>query len=61
MKISNFNKGIISSSSGSIWWGFLGTFYFQFVSFAGTMEVVVHRCIWTSVILLLSTFLFKKW
>jgi len=61
MKISNFNKGIISSSSGSIWWGFLGTFYFQFVSFAGTMEVVIHRCIWTSVILLVSTFLFKKW
>jgi len=61
MKISNFNKGIISSSSGSIWWGFLGTYYFQYVTFAGTLEVVIHRCIWTTLILFLTTFFFKKW
>ena len=61
MKISNFNKGIISSSLGSFWWGFLGTYYFQFVAFVGTFEVVVHRCLWTTLILFLTTIFFKKW
>ena len=61
MKITKFNKGIISSSTGSLWWGFLGVYYFQYISFVGTFEVVIHRCIWTSIILLITTFFFKKW
>ena len=61
MKISNFNKGIISSSLGSFWWGFLGTFYFQYITFIGTIEVVVHRSIWTFIILLITTTILKKW
>ena len=61
MKITNFNKGIISSSLGSFWWGVLGTYYFQYISFIGTLEVVIHRSIWTCVILLFTTTLFKKW
>ena len=61
MKISNFNKGIISSSLGSFWWGFLGTYYFQYITFIGTFEVVVHRSLWTCVILLITTTFFKKW
>ena len=61
MKISNFTKGIISSSFGSFYWGFFGTIYFQYISFIGTLEVVVHRSIWTFLILLLTTTLFNKW
>ena len=61
MKINKFNKGIISSSLGSFWWGVLGTYYFQYISFIGTLEVVVHRSIWTCIILLFTTFLFNKW
>ena len=61
MKISNFTKGIISSSTGSFFWGFLGTIYFQYITFIGVFEVVVHRSIWTCVILLITTSLFKKW
>ena len=61
MKISDFNKGISSSTMGSLWWGFLGTYYFQFVAFVGTFEVVVHRCLWTTLILFLTTIFFKKW
>ena len=61
MKITKFNKGIISSSLGSFWWGFLGTFYFQYITFIGTFEVVVHRSIWTFIILLLTTTFFNKW
>ena len=61
MKIRKFSKGIISSSLGSFWWGFLGTFYFQYITFIGTFEVVVHRSIWTFIILLITTTFFKKW
>ena len=61
MKITNFTKGIIASSLGSFWWGFLGTFYFQYITFIGTFEVVVHRSLWTFIILLISTSIFNKW
>ena len=61
MKITDFNKGIISSSLGSFWWGFLGTYYFQYITFVGTIEVVVHRCIWTTLMLLITTTFFNKW
>ena len=61
MNISRFNKGIFLSSSGSLWWGVLGTYYFQYISFIGTLEVVVHRSIWTCLILLLTTTIFNKW
>jgi chloramphenicol-sensitive protein RarD len=59
--MTNFNKGIISSSIGSLWWGVIGTYYFQYIAFVGTFEVVVHRCIWTTLILLISTTFFNKW
>ena len=61
MKITKFNKGIISSSAGSFWWGVFGTYYFQYISFIGTLEVVVHRSIWTCVILIVTTTFLKKW
>ena len=59
--MKSFNKGIISSSLGSFWWGVIGTYYFQYISFIGTFEVVVHRCIWTALILFVTTFIFGKW
>ena len=61
MKISNFTKGIISTSAGSFFWGFLGTIYFQYITFIGVFEVVVHRSLWTCFILLITTTIFKKW
>ena len=61
MKISNFTKGLISTSAGSFFWGFLGTVYFQYISFVGFWEVVVHRSFWTLVILLITTTILKKW
>ena len=61
MKNQNFNKGITLTALGSFWWGVIGVIYFKYVSFAGSIEVVVHRCIWTSVVLILTTFYFSKW
>lgn len=61
MKISNFNKGIISTSLGSFWWGGIGVIYFQYLSFVGHIELVVHRCLWTSLMLILTTCFLSKW
>ena len=40
-----FNKGLLLTSLGSFWWGFIGVIYFEYVSFIGHTELVVHRCI----------------
>ena len=61
MNKKDFKNGVISATLGSLWWGVIGTYFFQFITFAGTLEVVVHRCIWTSFILFLTTLIFKKW
>ena len=58
---NHFNKGLILSSLGSFWWGFIGVIYFQYVSFIGHIELVIHRCIWTAVMLIITTHFFSKW
>ncbi|MFL2852259.1 MAG: EamA family transporter RarD [Candidatus Pelagibacter sp.] len=57
----DFNKGLLLTSLGSFWWGFIGVIYFQYVSFIGHVELVVHRCLWTAVMLILTTTFFSKW
>ncbi len=56
-----FNKGLLLTSLGSFWWGFIGVIYFKYLDFIGYVEVVIHRCIWTAVSLILTTFFFSKW
>ena len=56
-----FNKGLLLTSLGSFWWGFIGVIYFEYVSFIGHVELVVHRCLWTAVMLLLTTSILSKW
>ncbi len=58
---NQFNKGLLLTSLGSFWWGFIGVIYFHYVSFIGHIELVVHRCLWTAVMLLLTTTFFSKW
>ncbi len=58
---SNFNKGLILTSLGSFWWGFIGVIYFESVSFIGHTELVVHRCLWTAVMLIITTTFLMKW
>ena len=57
----HFNKGLILTSFGSFWWGFIGVIYFKYLDFIGFVEVVIHRCVWTSATLIITTFLFSKW
>ncbi len=56
-----FNKGILLTSLGSFWWGFIGVLYFEYVSFIGHVELVIHRCLWTAVMLVLTTTFLSKW
>ncbi len=58
---NNFNNGLYLTALGSFWWGFFGVLYFKYISFAGHIEVVIHRSMWTSVTLLLTTIFFSKW
>ena len=57
----NTLHGILYGASGSLWWGTLGVLYFKSVSFAGPIELVVHRTIWTAFSLIVTTSLFSKW
>jgi len=61
MNNKNFNKGIALTALGSFWWGVVGVIYFNYISFTGAIEVVIHRCVWTSVVLIISTIYFSKW
>ena len=57
----DFNKGLLLTSLGSFWWGFIGVFYFEYISFIGHIELVIHRCLWTAVMLIITTSIFSKW
>ena len=56
-----FLHGSLLTISASLWWGIIGVIYFKFVSFANPIELVVHRTLWTALLLLITTFLFSKW
>jgi len=56
-----FNKGLLLAGFGSFWWGFFGVLYFKYIAFIGYIELVVHRCLWTTFTLILTTFFFSKW
>jgi chloramphenicol-sensitive protein RarD len=56
-----FNKGLLLTSLGSFWWGFIGVLYFEYLSFIGHIELVVHRCLWTAIMLILTTTFLGKW
>ena len=53
--------GILYAASGSLWWGTLGVLYFKSAAFAGPIELVVHRTVWTAFTLIITTSLFSKW
>ena len=61
MENQKFNKGIILTAIGSFWWGVIGIIYFKYISYTGSIEVVIHRCVWTSVVLIITTYYFSKW
>ena len=54
-------QGLLLTSFGSFWWGFIGVIYFKYIEFIGYIEVVIHRCVWTAATLIISTFFFSKW
>ena len=56
-----FNKGLLLAGFGSFWWGFFGVIYFKYITYIGHIELVVHRCLWTTLTLAITTSLFSKW
>ena len=59
--MSSFNKGIIYIIIGSFWWGVIGVIYFRSVSFVGSIELVLHRVVWTAAMLIITTLVMSKW
>ena len=57
----NLFKGSLFTIGASLWWGVIGVLYFKFVSFASALELVIHRTIWTALLLLITTSYFSKW
>ena len=57
----NTFQGILYGAGGSLWWGTVGVLYFKSASFAGPIELVIHRTIWTAFLLLITTTLYSKW
>ena len=56
-----FNKGLLLAGFGSFWWGFFGVLYFKYISYIGHVELVIHRCLWTTFTLIITTSIFSKW
>ena len=59
--MSSFNKGILYIIIGSFWWGVIGVIYFRSLSFVGNIELVLHRVVWTAVMLIITTIYMSKW
>ena len=53
-----FNKGLFLAGFGSFWWGFFGVLYFKYISYIGHVELVIHRCLWTTFTLIITTSFF---
>ena len=53
-------KGIFLTISASLWWGILGVIYFKFIDFANPIEVIIHRTIWTALLLIIAIAYQKK-
>ena len=54
-------KGSLFTISASLWWGVIGVLYFKYASFATTLELAIHRTIWTALLLVITTTYFSKW
>ena len=58
---ADYLKGSVLTVVASLWWGVLGVFYFKSLSFVNPIELVVHRTIWTALLLIITTFFLSKW
>ncbi len=57
----NLFQGSVYTVGASLWWGIIGVIYFKFVSFASPVELTIHRTIWTTLLLVITTTYFSKW
>jgi chloramphenicol-sensitive protein RarD len=57
---NNDRKGVISAISAYVLWG-LAPIYFKLISTVSSDEIMVHRIIWSSLLLFLIVILSKKY
>ena len=54
-------EGSLYTVGASLWWGIIGVIYFKFVSFASPIELTIHRTLWTTLLLVITTTYYNKW
>ena len=57
---SNFTKGIIFACLAAIWWGMPQPLFFYQINFIPSLEVAMHRGLWSFFVLFLSLILFSE-
>ena len=57
---SNFTKGIIFACLAAIWWGMPQPLFFYQINFIPSLEVAMHRGLWSFFLLFLSLILFSE-
>ena len=57
---SNFTKGIIFACLAAIWWGMPQPLFFYQINFIPSLEVAMHRGLWSFFLLFLSLILFNE-
>ena len=54
-------EGSLFTVGASLWWGIIGVIYFKFVSYASPIELTIHRTLWTTLLLVITTTYLNKW
>ena len=57
---SNFTKGIIFACLAAIWWGMPQPLFFDQINYIPSLEVAMHRGLWSFFVLFLSLILFSE-
>jgi len=57
---SNFTKGIIFACLAAIWWGMPQPLFFDQIKYIPSLEVAMHRGLWSFFVLFLSLILFSE-
>ena len=52
---TNFTRGIVYTCLAAIWWGMPQPLFFDEIKYVPSLEVVMHRGVWSFLILFIST------
>ena len=57
---TNFIKGIIFACVAALWWGMPQPLFFDEINYIPSLEVAMHRCVWSFFVLFFSLVIFSE-